>query len=236
MEDISIKRYNVSDLIQYIKTSLGGNIFSVELDNDAIIQAITDALLEYSKRIPLVAHMTMQISPSVRVYPLPDTGYGVFYWDFIQPDPKPSALFYANLLDVAPVKASTMESYDIFLRWRKTFMRVTSVAPQAEWDELNNVMVVYAPVDGTNMCVAWHQPRNLSQVRLEDQDWIRKYTLAKCKFTLSQVRDKFSGVLPGPAQNLQLNGAKLAAEATTEIEKLEAFLLAKQGDVGLIVD
>jgi hypothetical protein len=56
-------------------------------------------------------------------------------------------------------------------------------------------------------------------------------SLARAKLVLGKVRSKFSGVLPGPAQSLQLNGAALEAEAREEIKELSEFLFSLQGDI-----
>ena len=219
-------------LCQYIKSQLGAGIFSVELTQDQIDNCILDALTLFSSRKPIIGYKSIDVSTQIRAYTIDhDIGFGIFNVSFVQPDPQPSAIFYANLLDVAPVKPATMESYDIFLRWRKTFMRVTSVAPRWEWDALNKKLMLYSPIDRTKACYFWHQPRTVAQVPMQHTHWLKKYSLAKAKDVLGKTRSKFQGILPGPARDMNLNGDALQQEAREEIDKLEEQLLSIQGDI-----
>jgi hypothetical protein len=233
VEDLCVKRYNVTEIRDYVRESLGSGLFKVELTNVQIDNAITDALLEYGKRIPLIASKIIEVSPNVRDYDIDDCGYGVFDVQFITDDVRPAAVFYMGLLgDKVPLNSVMLAEYDSFLRYRKTMMRATSVAPQWEWNDSNpDILLIYAPVFNLKAAYSWYAPRPLSRVKLEHQKWVRDYTLAKSKVTLGQVRSKFSGVLPGPARDLQLNGQELAAEGREEIKALEEFLLGVQGDI-----
>ena len=50
--------------------------------------------------------------------------------------------------------------------------------------------------------------------------WIKDYTLAKCKYMLGEARSKFA-TISGPQGGSSLNGDALKAEAQAEMEKLE---------------
>ena len=180
----------------------------------------------------MVGSAILDISPDVRAYPIDHPiGYGIFDCEFITDDIRPAAVFYMGLLgDKVPLNSVMLAEYDSFLRYRKTMMRSTSVAPQWQWDEDTSTLFIYAPVFNLKACYYWHEPRPLSKVRLEHQDWMRSYSLASAKMTLGKVRSKFSGVLPGPAQQLQLNGAELCAEAREELKALTEYLIGVQGD------
>jgi hypothetical protein len=52
------------------------------------------------------------------------------------------------------------------------------------------------------------------------KQWIKDYTLAKCKFMLGEARSKFA-TIAGPQGGSALNGDALKAEAQAELEKLE---------------
>lgn len=236
MPEPVVGRISYESLCNYIKQTLGKGIFEVEITQDQVDNAILDALTLYSARRPLIGYKGITVSPNIRAYDINhDIGYGIFTVQFVQPDPQPSALFYANLLDVAPVKPATMESYDIFLRWRKTFMRITSVAPSWEYDEMNRKLMLYCPIDRTHASYFWHMPRTLCQVPIQHTLWVRKYATAVAKLALGKSRSKFQGILPGPARDLNLNGDALQAEANAEIPILEQQLLSIQGDIPPII-
>jgi hypothetical protein len=231
--DLTVHKYNVEELRDYVRESLGATLFKVELSDAEINNAITDTLLEYGKRQPIYYSRIIDIAVECRAYPIThETGYGIFDVQFITDDIRPAAVFYMGLLgDQIPLNSVMLAEYDQFLRYRKTMMRATSVSPQWDWDEDTSTLYVYAPVYNLKACYFWMSPRALSQVRLEHQDWLRAMALARAKLVLGKVRSKFSGVLPGPAQSLQLNGAALEAEAREEIKELSEFLFSLQGDI-----
>jgi hypothetical protein len=237
MNDLTPHKFNVEEIRSYVRESLGSNLFKVELSDAQISDAITDTLLEYGKRQPLYNSRIIDIAVECRAYPIThDTGYGVFDVQFITDDIRPAAVFYMGLLgDQVPLNSVMLAEYDAFLRYRKTMMRATSVSPQWDWDEETCTLYIYAPVYNLKACYFWMSPRSLSQVRLEHQDWLRTMSLARSKLILGKVRSKFSGVLPGPAQSLQLNGAALEAEAREEIKELSEFLFSLQGDVPALI-
>jgi hypothetical protein len=234
--DLSVHRYNVSEIRNYVRSQLGSGLFQVELSDEQINNAITDALLTYGMRIPMIYSRILAISPECRSYPLDhDCGYGVFDVQFITDDVRPASVFYMGLLgDQVPLNSVMLADYDTFLRYRKTMMRATSVEPKWDWIEEDNTLLVYAPVFNLRAAYYWHMPRKLSQVRLEHQRWIRDYSLASSKLQLGKTRSKFQGVLPGPAQNLTLNGDSLQAEAREELKDLNEYLLSVQGDLSAI--
>jgi len=231
MAEPTVGKLTYDGLIQYIKDQLGEGIFSVELTQAQIDNSIGDALYLYSARQPLIKFKALIVNPQIKVYKIDhDVGFGIFDVHFVQPDPQPSAIFYANLLDVAPIKVSTMESYDIFLRWRKTFMRVTSVEPNWEWEPTSQSLMVYSPIEQTKACYFWFAPRTVNQIPMQHVNWFRRYATAKAKNTLGKARSKFQGLLPGPARDINLNGDALQQESNEEILALEAQLLSFQSD------
>jgi hypothetical protein len=236
VQDLGIKKYNVQELRSYVRSELGSGLFQVELTDEQINNSITDALLLYGSRVPVIWSRIIPISPECRMYPLKhDAGYGVFDMEFITDDVRPASVFYMGLLgDQVPLNSVMLADYDTFLRYRKTMMRATSVLPQWDYLETENALMIYAPVFNLQACYFWHMPRKLSQVRLEHQRWIRNYSLAQSKLQLGKTRSKFQGVLPGPAQNLTLNGEALQAEAREEIKELEEYLLSIQGDLSAL--
>jgi len=234
MEDIGVKKYNVKELRDYVRESLGSGLFQVELSDQQIDNAITDSLLAYGKRVPLVGNAMLPISPTTRAYHIDHpVYYGIFDVQFVTDDVRPAAVFYMGLLgDKVPLNSVMLAEYDSFLRYRKTMMRATSVSPKWQWDDNDpETLYVYAPVFNLMATYHWHAPRPLSKVRLEHQDIIRKLTLAHAKVTLGMIRSKFSGVLPSPASNLQLNGTELLAQGREEIDKIEEMLISIQGDI-----
>jgi len=55
------------------------------------------------------------------------------------------------------------------------------------------------------------------------KQWIKDYTLAKCKYMLGEARSKFA-TIAGPQGGSTLNGDALKQEAQAELERLEEDL------------
>jgi len=219
-------------LIEYVKNELGGGFWKVEISPPQIRAAIQDALKEYSRRIPLEGYGAISLSSTHSNYDLSaqDMGFGVHTVNFIEPDPRPSAIFYANLLDVAPIRTSRFQDYDIFLRWRKTFMKVTSVQPEWHWDQNAKILWIYNPIQDYKASMFWYLPRTLETVELAHERWVEKYILARSKYILGVNRSKFQGAIPGPSKEISTDGKDMKDEGKQELEKLEVELLSMQID------
>ena len=106
--DLSVHKYNVAELRDYVRESLGATLFKVELSDAEINNAITDTLLEYGKRIPIYYSRIIDIAVECRAYPiLHETGYGIFDVQFITDDIRQAAVFYMGLLgDQVPLNSA----------------------------------------------------------------------------------------------------------------------------------
>lgn len=219
------------ELIDYVRDNLGAGAWKVELTEDQIKQAINEAMRRYSRRIPITGFEKLTLSTNVSKYTLNyDTGFGVYNVEFVAPDPKPSAIFYANLLDVAPIRTNRFADYDYFLRWRKTFMRVTSVEPDWFYDDNEHSLWIYNPLTDYQAGVFTYHPRLLSEVHPSHEEWVRDYTLARSKYILGLNRSKFQGAIPGPSRDITTDGQELKTEAQDKMKELEERLLSMQHD------
>jgi len=219
-------------LIEYVKNELGGGFWKVELSPSQIKLAIQDALKEYSRRIPIEMFGAIALSSTQSKYDFSaqDMGFGIYHVAFVEPDPKPSAIFYANLLDVAPIRTSRFQDYDLFLRWRKTFMKVTSVQPEWFWDPIQKILWIYNPIEQYKASYFWYMPRELATVDLAHERWVEKYVLARSKYMLGVNRSKFQGAIPGPSKDINTDGKEMKEEGTKETEELETQMLSMQID------
>lgn len=66
-------------------------------------------------------------------------------------------------------------------------------------------------------------------------DWVKRYALAKSKLLLAEVWMKYSGAIPGPAQNIQLDQQK-RQQAVDELEKLTVQLHGMQTSTAVSID
>jgi hypothetical protein len=65
--------------------------------------------------------------------------------------------------------------------------------------------------------------------------WVKEYALEKARYLLGEVWSKFSGAIPGPLQNLQLDQGK-REKAEAALQKLRDKLQGMQKSAGISID
>lgn len=223
--------YTLDELRAYIRTKLGGQVWRLEgmsLDKtDTIDQAISDAVMNYSKRCPVQSFEVINTTPNKTAYDVAAPGFGVWAVDFVYPTPV-FAPFMQSLVGVTPLNSLTGGDFALFLTWRKSFQRVTSTAPHWLWNEDQGKLFIYNPMSQGKACAFTFQPRPFGKIKLAHKDFIKRYALALAKLQLAEHRRKF-GNIPGPGgKDISLNGDKLAEEGTAMVEKLETELMGFQ--------
>lgn len=221
MSTLASKGYAKADLLEYIKRQLGYPIWCVEMTDDQIMDSIQDALMEYSQWRPSTSVIPVQLAQNVNRYlEGVDVGQGVVQVDFVERLPTPTNIFYGNLIDPAPLMKTGMDDYDTFQRWRKTFMRVTSIQPDWHYDDMNQVLFIHNPI-ARWMATAWVYGNfeDTATLPAYGANWVKNYALARARYVYGEILSKFSGAIPGPVQNLQLDQQK-RQEASQQIEKL----------------
>lgn len=229
-------RYSIDQLANYIKRQLGFPVWTVELTQQQIVDAINDALGMISIWRPASIPLPLTISRSRNRY-LDEADaittnplfQGVTDVEFVEPLPAPTAMYYGNLLTQTPLFKNGLDDYDAFLRWRTTWMRVTSVQPDWHYEESIPALFIHNPIERYHTCV-WYMLGYGNTKNLRpgfDCDWVKKYALAKAKMIYGEILAKYSGALPGPMQNMQLDQQK-RDRAQQDIDKLEEKLQAAQ--------
>lgn len=234
--------YTHDQLSDYIFRQLGAPVWDIELTKQHVLDAIQDAQGMYSIWRPALRYGSVKLSTGIHTYlqgadlgigGMP--GLGVVQVWFVEPNPVPTEIFYGNLIDPAPLFRTGVDEYDTFLRWRKTWARVTSVQPDWLWDEVRDCLYIHNPIARYHAGIIAYAMWPLEKLNAYGADWVKRYSLAKAKLTYGEILSKFSGALPGPVKDLQLDTAK-REKAEAEIEKLEATLKASQEFAPLQID
>jgi hypothetical protein len=234
--------YTHDQLKDYIFRQLGAPGWEIELTTQHVLDAIQDAQGMYSIWRPALRYGSVKLSTGINEYLKgTDLGFGgmpglgiVQVW-FVEPNPVPTEIFYGNLIDPAPLFRTGVDEYDTFLRWRKTWARVTSVQPDWLYDEVRQCLYIHNPVSRYHAGIVAYAMWPLERLNAYGADWVKRYSLAKAKLTYGEILSKFSGALPGPVKDLQLDTSK-REKAEAEIEKLEATLKASQEFAPIQID
>lgn len=230
-------RYTVDQLTAWIKRNLGSPFINLEIDQQQIIDQIYIALSLFSLYRPRPRYGSLRMFPGQFFYlqGVP-VGQGIAEVWFVQPNPVPEELFWGNLIYPTPTFKTGLDEYDMFLRWQKTWLRVASIQPQWTYDETERALYIHNPLD-RYMCglLIYENWEDTTGLDLFGSQWVRDYALQKARLLLGEMLLKFSGAIPGPARDLQLDIAK-RDKAQIEIDKLEARLFGSQMMPGLQTD
>lgn len=229
--------YTFDQLANYILRQLGAPVWNVELTTQHVADAINDSLALYSQYRPRELFGAVRITKSQFEYlDGVDMELGVVSVDFVDTVPAPSEIFYGNLISPAPVIRTGLDEYDLFLRWRKTWGRVTSVQPDWLYDDDRKILFIYNPMERYHAGVRAHGiHRDTVTLPIIGAQWVKEYALAKARYTYGDILLKFSGAIPGPMKDIQLDAGK-RQEAKEQIERLELKIVGMQLPTPIVLD
>lgn len=132
-----------------------------------------------------------------------------------------------------------LTDFYIAMSYKETFERTLGLVPSYEFlthPDADGIMKDYLrlyprPSGGCGLRVGLKVSRQLTQLEVDQQAWIRKYALAWAKQMLGQIRSKFSSV-PGPTGEISLKGDTLIQEGKDEQDKLEMDIIKRSEPLG----
>jgi hypothetical protein len=235
-------RYNMDQLVAYIGRQLCAPTWNVELTKQQILDCILDSMRKFSNYRPVLQYGAIPMVAGQKQYLTDmDIGQGIASISFVENRLGVLNLDFGNPFTTMSIMTTGlgldgMGDYDSYLRWQKTWQRVTSTMPDWTYDEVRRCLWIHNPIARYRAAVLiyrnWDKTENLPAFGL---DWVKDYSLAKSSKLLGDVFMKFSGSLPGPAQNMQLDsGRRDKAEAT--MKELENTLKGAQETTPLSID
>jgi hypothetical protein len=236
-DTLPLRGYTTDQLMQYILRKLGQPVWNVEVTNQQVLDCIQDALQLFSEWVPLRKAQSLQLVRGRSAYfQGVDVGQGVASVSFVEPNPVPTEIFYGNLINPAPLFRTGLDEYDTFLRWRKTWQRVTSIQPDWFYDESEQVLYIHNPIERYLAGVICYFPYDRTQdLPPIGSRWVKEYALAAARFMQGDIWMKYSGAIPGPVKDLQLDGSRRDA-AQLEMDKLKEQLKGMQTQAGIFID
>jgi hypothetical protein len=230
--------YTVDQLKDWILRQLGSPVFAVELDVQQILDCIQDALTQTSTYRPKKLYGAVKLISNQTIYPMPSLAgtQGVVKVDFVDNIPSPTEIFYGNLISPAPLIRTGLDEYDSFLRWRSTWQRVTSVMPDWLYDPYPNILYIHNPIERYHAGVlAYGNHDTTESLPYWEAQWVKNYALARARYMYGDILSKFSGAIPGPIKDIQLDTGK-RAEGEKQMEKLLENLRLSQEFTPLSID
>ena len=246
MANITTAKQEVFD---YVNAMLGGGMIDVELDPEhyeIAIRASFDKFRQRSDNSVEESYMFLDLVLDQNEYILPDevvevrqmfrrsigsrTGGGDGGTLF-----EPFNLAYTNTYLLSSSNMGGLATYNLFAGYQELVGRMFGSFIEFTWNTANKKLtVLQRPRTGENVLIQAYNYRPDFQLLTDylSKQWIKDYTLAKCKFMLGEARSKFA-TIAGPQGGSTLNGDALKAEAQAEMDKLEEDLkLQVAGGVG----
>ena len=237
MANITTAKQEVFD---YVNAMLGGGMVDVELDPEhyeIAIKASFDKFRQRSDNSVEESYMFLELVLDQNEYTLPDevvevrqmfrrsigsrTGGGDGGTLF-----EPFNLAYTNTYLLSSSNMGGLATYNLFAGYQELVGRMFGSFIEFTWNTATKKLtVLQRPRTGENVLIQAYNYRPDFQILTDylSKQWIKDYTLAKCKFMLGEARSKFA-TIAGPQGGSTLNGDALKAEAQAEMDKLEEDL------------
>ena len=237
MANITTAKQEVFD---YVNAMLGGGMIDVELDPEhyeIAIRASFDKFRQRSDNSVEESYMFLDLVLDQNEYTLPDevvevrqmfrrsigsrTGGGDGGTMF-----EPFSLAYTNTYLLSSSNMGGLATYNLFAGYQELVGRMFGSFIEFTWNTATKKLtVLQRPRTGEQVLLQAYNYRPDFQILTDylAKQWIKDYTLAKCKFMLGEARSKFA-TIAGPQGGSTLNGDALKAEAQAEMDKLEEDL------------
>ena len=139
---------------------------------------------------------------------------------------EPFNLAYTNTYLLASSNMGGLATYNMFASYQELVGRMFGSFIEFKWNTTTKklTMLQRPRAEETLLlyCYNYRPDSELMNDYLAKQ-WIKDYTLAKCKYMLGEARSKFA-TIAGPQGGSTLNGDALKQEAQAELERLEEDL------------
>jgi hypothetical protein len=234
--------YTQDQLKEYIKRQLGQPVWNIELTEQQILDNIQDAIGKFSLWKPLLSWGAIPMVAGQKQYLInANVGQGVAEVTFVENRLGVLNLDFGNPFTTMSIMTTGlgldgMGEYDSYLRWQKTWQRVTSTDPKWQYDEVRKCLWIHNPIARYRAAILLYlnfaDCKSLSQY---GADWVKEYSLAKCRYQIGDIWMKYSGAIPGPVKDIQLDQQK-REKAEKKIEELEQRLRDSQELTPLSID
>ena len=139
---------------------------------------------------------------------------------------EPFNLAYTNTYLLASSNMGGLATYNMFASYQELVGRMFGSFIEFKWNTTTKKLTLLQRPRAEETlllyCYNYRPDSELMNDYLAKQ-WIKDYTLAKCKYMLGEARSKFA-TIAGPQGGSTLNGDALKKEAQAELDKLEEDL------------
>jgi hypothetical protein len=225
------------EVYKYIELMLGGGMVDIELDPIHYETALKTALTRFRQRSDNSVEESYIFMPTVidqNSYILPAevqevrqifrrsigsrTGGGDGGTLF-----EPFNMAYTNTYLLASSNMGGLATYNMFAGYQELVGRMFGSFIEFTWNRSQKKLTILQRPRAEEELLLYCYNHRPDFELLDDYmavQWIKDYSLAKCKYMLGEARSKFA-TIAGPQGGSSLNGDALKAEAQMELDKLE---------------
>ena len=233
------------EVFKYVELNLGGGMIDVELDPDHYESALQTALTKFRQKSDNSVEESYMFLPTVidqNDYTLPSevievrklfrrsigsrTGGGGGGTLF-----EPFNLAYTNTYLLASSNMGGLATYNAFAGYQELVGRMFGSFIEFKWNTSTKKLTLLQRPRAEEEILMYVYNFRPDFELLDDYlavQWIKDYTLAKCKYMLGEARSKFA-TIAGPQGGSTMNGDALKTEAQAELEKLESDVMLQVG-------
>jgi hypothetical protein len=223
------------EIFDYIHYTLGGGMVDVELDPDHYEQAFKAAMQRYRQRSANAveeSYSFLALSRDVNTYTLPQEVITVrqIFKRNIGANAGTSSQFepfeagFVNFYMIQSGRVGGLATFAMYNMYLKEAALMFGGYLNFKYNRVTKeIQLMRRPQADDETVLLWTENYKPDFTLLQDpyaQPWIKDYTLALCKRSLGEAREKFAS-LPGPGGGTTLNGTALKTEAQALIDKLE---------------
>jgi hypothetical protein len=246
-QDVYAYTNRFQNLRNWILFNLGYPLIRVELTQEHLTASIVDALTVYHKyaaidynfiTVPATENpMDIPNDPTVTplapinkemivdiIYPasfFDSLGAGLVAGGYVgefEGSVLPIFGYADGMLNV--IKNFDLSKYYVYLQKLEDIKHIVGL--EKTWEIVNNKIQIFPTHIQLEYIGILYKGR-LTDAEIEEQDWIKKYSLARAKMMLGTIRSKLSGI-NAANMNLGADGESLKSEAKEEITALEEFI------------
>lgn len=226
------------EIFDYVHYSLGGDMVDVELDPAHYEQAYKQSLIRYRQRSANAledSYSFLELEKDVNEYTLPEeviTVRQIFKRNIgansgTSSQYEPFEAGFVNFYMIQSGRVGGLATYYMYSSYLEEAAKMFGGFLNYNYNRVSKrLTIMRRPRADAETVLLWTHNYKPDFTILQDPyalPWVRDYTLALCKRSIGEAREKF-GNLPGPQGGTQLNGTALKGEAQAMIERLEEEL------------
>ena len=237
MSDIVTQKQEIFD---YVSAMLGGGMIDVELDPQHYEISLRTAFAKFRQRSDnsveesyvfldtvidqndyTLANEIVEVRKLFRRSIGSRTGGGDGGTLF-----EPFNLAYTNTYLLSSSNMGGLATYNMFASYQELVGRMFGSFIEFKWNTTTKKLTLLQRPRAEETILLYvynHRPDSELMNDYLAKQWIKDYTLAKCKYMLGEARSKFA-TIAGPQGGSTLNGDALKQEAQAELDKLEEDL------------